>query len=201
RVTPMPETQNPGAGAIAGESFSDELLWVGTGGQQRAFSTTARVTRDLQGNLNGSVLAFTDVTALVTALAAKDNFVSTVSHELRTPLTSILGYLELIMDEPDSPVAPEQLLIIERNAERLLNLVNDLLAVASDSVDLAIQDVDLARIVDQALESARPRAAAGAVELVLETDRPLPARLDAERVGQVIDNLLSNAIKYSPDGG
>ncbi|WP_251042142.1 cell wall metabolism sensor histidine kinase WalK [Arthrobacter sp. ISL-30] len=201
RVTPMPPDKNPVARALAGQNITEELLWVGTGDTQRAYSTTARTIRDSDGAFTGSVIAFTDVTALVGALAAKDNFVSTVSHELRTPLTSILGYLELIIDEPDSTLGREQLLVIERNAQRLLHLVNDLLAVASDSVDLAMEETDLAGIVEEALESARPRAAASAVKLVADMDRPLPARVDPERVGQVVDNLLSNAIKYSPNGG
>lgn len=62
------------------------------------------------------------MTALVTALAAKDQFVASVSHELRTPLTSIMGYLGLAQDE--HPDLPSDLAIAQRNAERQLNLAS-----------------------------------------------------------------------------
>ena len=57
--------------------------------------------KDADGKFAGSVIVFSDVTDLVNALAAKDDFVSSVSHEFRTPLTSILGYVEILLaDEP-----------------------------------------------------------------------------------------------------
>lgn len=192
---------DPIARASRGEAFSDELFWAGTGRDRRAFSATARPLRDEDGAFAGSVIAFTDVTALVNALTAKDNFVATISHELRTPLTSILGYLELAIDEPDPVEHREQLEVIERNAARLLNLVNDLLSVASGGVDLQLEDTDFADIADRALSAAKPYAAAHGVEMIRDLERPLPVRLDPNRIGQVLDNLLSNAIKYSPGGG
>ncbi len=199
--TPIDVRTDPVRRAARGEAFSDELYWIGNGRDRRAFSGTARPLKDDDGSVAGSVIAFTDVTALVNALGAKDNFVATISHELRTPLTSILGYLELAFDEPDPDQARASLEVIERNATRLLNLVNDLLSVASGGVELNLKDTDFADIVARSLSSAKPHAAANGVHFALEADRPLPAKLDPNRIGQVLDNLLSNAIKYSPDGG
>ena len=100
QATPVAPRMLPVARVTRGDMFTDELLWAGDGKQQRAYSVSAHVIRSTDGVRSGGVITFVDVTALITALAAKDNFVGTVSHELRTPLTSILGYLELVLDEP-----------------------------------------------------------------------------------------------------
>ncbi|MGN6442856.1 MAG: sensor histidine kinase, partial [Arthrobacter sp.] len=153
------------------------------------------------GQEGGAVITFVDVTSLISALAAKDNFVATVSHELRTPLTSILGYLELVLDEPGHEEIQEELLVVRRNAEHLLSLVNDLIAVASERVDLSLEETDLARLLAVEINAALPAAASNGLQLALDAGQPLPGRMDPKRISQVIQSLLSNAIKYSPDGG
>ena len=91
----------------------------------------------------------------------KDQFVSLISHELRTPLTSILGYLELVLDDEEQPLTDEQrsfLTTVERNADRLLRLVGDLLFTAqveAGRFTLQPEDVDLAAVVRAAEESVR----------------------------------------------
>jgi signal transduction histidine kinase len=192
---------SPPVRAANGEAFTDELYWAGPEGGQRAYSVSSHGFPAAGGQEAGAVITFVDVTSLIGALAAKDNFVGTVSHELRTPLTSILGYLELAMDEPGHEDIREELLVVRRNAEHLLNLVNDLIAVASERVELSPEDTDLARIVTEAVDSVLPKAAGAGLELKLDVERPLPARLDPARISQVIRNLLSNAIKFSPHGG
>ncbi len=203
RSSPLPPARHPLRRAARGEAFTDELIWIGAGTSQRAFSATSRLIKDGTGRSSGAVLAFTDVTALVTALAAKDQFVASVSHELRTPLTSILGYIGLALDEhPDLPADLDQYLVVaKRNAERLLHLVTDLLSVASDTLAINLQPADLTRVIRHSIESATPRASAAGISLHLEPSGPVTGRFDPARIGQVIDNLLSNAIKYSPNGG
>jgi signal transduction histidine kinase len=147
------------------------------------------------------VITFAEVTALIRALSAKDNFVATVSHELRTPLTSILGYLELVLDEPGHEDIEDELKIVQRNATHLLGLVNDLIAVASERVELNLQETDVAGLLAGAVASARAHANGSGVELVLDVEEPLTARVDPRRIRQVFGNLVSNAIKFSPDGG
>jgi signal transduction histidine kinase len=134
----------------------------------------------------------------------KDEFVSNVSHELRTPLTSISGYVELMLeDEPDEE-RRSYLGIVDRNAERLLGLVSDLLFSArlqGGKLELERTSVDLHRLVRQAVESARPRAEAAGVELsVSAVDVPTVSGEEA-RLAQLLDNLVSNAIKFTPSGG
>ncbi|WP_457947672.1 sensor histidine kinase [Pseudarthrobacter sp. alpha12b] len=201
RCTPVPSGLLPAARAAAGDAFTDELYWAGPAERQRAYSVSSHAFPPAGGQEGGAVITFVDVTTLVSALAAKDDFVATVSHELRTPLTSILGYLELVLDEPGHEDIREELLVVRRNAEHLLSLVNDLIAVASERMDLALEETDLARLLALEVDAALPKAAGNGLQLVLDVEQPLPARVDPERISQVVRNLLSNAIKYSPSGG
>ena len=201
RTTPVPPERFPTARAAAGETFTDELHWAGEGDHMRAYSVTARAMGSGNGERRGAVITFADVTALIHALSAKDNFVATVSHELRTPLTSILGYLELVLDEPGHEDVEEELKIVQRNAHHLLGLVNDLIAVASERIELALQEADVAGLLAGVVASSQPKAAGSGVDLVLDVEGPLTARVDPGRIRQVFGNLVSNAIKFSPDGG
>jgi two-component system phosphate regulon sensor histidine kinase PhoR len=201
RKTLIPMEDRPVRRAVLGETFTDYLVWLGEGSQQRALVTTARSMKDPDGRFAGSVIVFSDVTDLVNALAAKDDFVSSVSHEFRTPLTSILGYVEILLaDEPDESQR-QMLEIIHRNSERLLTLVSDLLASRNGQLIVTPHTVDVADLVRSSVSSAMPRAAAAGVELRAEIPPQLEAHVDSARISQVLDNLVSNAIKYSPDGG
>jgi signal transduction histidine kinase len=138
----------------------------------------------------------------------KDQFVSLISHELRTPLTSILGYLELVLQDEDQPLTEEQrkyLTTVERNADRLLRLVGDLLFTAQvDAGRFSLQphDVDLAGVVRAAEETVRVTADAAGVEVVVDVPEDgLVVAGDAVRLGQACDNLVSNAVKFTPSGG
>jgi signal transduction histidine kinase len=153
------------------------------------------------------VIVSRDVTAELTALRARDSLVSSVSHELRTPLTSIIGYLELAVDDPDVPERARSYLdVAERNVSRLLEIVSDILTASSTSemsADLTIsqQDVDIADVVRASGESWAPAAAERAIAIDMAGVRPAPAYADPLRMRQVIDNLVSNAVKYNRDGG
>ena len=202
RKHPLPPDRHPRARAARGEAFTDELMWTSSGTNQEAYSATCRLIRKPGGGHSGAVLAFTDVTALVTALSAKDEFLANVSHELRTPLTSILGYLDLALDHEDiDPNLAECLTVAKRNATRLLNLVADLLTIASDSLAITPRTADLNQVAAARVEAARPQAEAAGVALELESRGPATGRFDPDRLGQAIDNLISNAIKYTPEGG
>ena len=136
----------------------------------------------------------------------KNEFFATVSHELRTPLTSMIGYGELMTDlEELSPQGQRFLSVIMRSAERELRLVDDLLTlVAIEESGLAIRsaEIDLERVVREAVEAARPRAEEARLALSLETPGiAVPMYGDRDRLGQAMDNLLSNAIKFTPADG
>ncbi|MEV7605048.1 ATP-binding protein [Paenarthrobacter sp. NPDC089322] len=203
KTTPLPSDRRPVRRAVLGERFTDQLVWLGADKEQRAFTASARPMVDDDGKFAGSVVVFSDVTELVNALTAKDDFVANVSHEFRTPLTSILGYVELILDDPTGldPKYRRQLDIVRRNAERLLTLVSDLLAVRSGQIVIQPHAVDVAELIRGSVNSAEPRAAKAGVRLSVEVPDALEAHVDSSRLSQVLDNLVSNAIKYSPDGG
>lgn len=141
---------------------------------------------------------------------AREAFFAQVSHEFRTPLTSIVGYGDMLLADARGTerVEPEErieaLETTDRNARRLLRLVNDLLFAARVGADmLRIQhaDFDLATIVRQAVDAAEPAANSAGVRLEAELPDALPVRGDAGRLTQAIDNLLANAIKFMDSGG
>ena len=137
----------------------------------------------------------------------KDEFVALVSHELRTPLTSIRGYLELVIDGEAGAVTEEQrefLGIVQRNANRLLALVGDLLFLAqieAGKLSLEFGAVDLAAVAAESVETARPLAEEKEITLTLATSPLQLLAGDRTRLAQLLDNLISNAIKFTPEGG
>jgi signal transduction histidine kinase len=137
----------------------------------------------------------------------KDEFVALVSHELRTPLTSIRGYLELIREGKAGRTTKRQdqfLEVMNRNSDRLLRLVSDLLFVAqaeSGKVTLDFQALDLAEVTREAVDATRPLATKKAIALNVEAKKNLQLSADRARVVQLLDNLLSNAVKFTPEGG
>jgi signal transduction histidine kinase len=203
KITPIAEAAHPIYRAAYGETFTDQLVWSKRGDDRVALAATARVIRDDAGQFAGSVLAFSDITSLVTALAAKDDFVSNISHELRTPLTSLLGYLELVKDGPYSLPADvtDYLDVADRNGQRLLRLVEDVLAVAADEFAVSPQSSDLADLLEKSVANGLAAAAANKVQLILDQPPALTAYIDADQISRVVDNLISNAIKFSPSGG
>ena len=136
----------------------------------------------------------------------KDEFFALVSHELRTPLTSIIGYLELVLEDPTdlSPDARRFLGVVERNSLRLHRLVGDLLFVAqveAGRLSLDRAAVPIEQVVQDSIEAARPGAEENDVALRLRADAVGSCEGDADRLGQMLDNLVSNAIKFTPAGG
>ena len=204
---------NPGFSALVesarlGQAEIRDWTYVRHDGSHVTVSVAVTPRLDDAGETVGYIFVATDVTQALEVSRLKDEFVGLISHELRTPLSSILGYLELMRDDEESPLSGEQLqylAVAERNAHRLLRLVGDLLftaQVSSGKFPLDISLVPLNDVVAGAVLSARPAAKAAGVELVLAaSDHPVLVRGDAVRLGQACDNLISNAIKFTPRGG
>lgn len=201
RRGPLSAEARPVRRAINGESFSNYQIWIGSGEEAKALSTTARTIRHDDGTSDGAVIAFHDVTDMVNALSAKDDFVANVSHEFRSPLTAIQSYLAMALEDPG--LQPKEiagyLKVADRNAERLNGLVSDLLSTTTMMVQRSPSDV--VSLLADSLDSAAPAAAANAVTVESHYPETLLAMIDAVRISQVLDNLVSNAVKYSPDGG
>ncbi|MEP9361361.1 HAMP domain-containing sensor histidine kinase [Nocardioides sp. CN2-186] len=204
--TPLVREQMPTYRASQGEEFDDLRMWIGVDPEdRRALSVSARTVRTDRGEFAGAALGYTDVTDFMRALRVKDEFIALVSHELRTPLTSIVGYVQLLEEDPELPPhAVDQLAVVQRNAERLRRLIADLLDTAQrDGAPMPINlaPSDLASIVQESVEAARPAAADAGIELELTSPETLTMSLDPQRMAQVVDNLVSNAIKYTESGG
>ncbi|MFJ4224321.1 sensor histidine kinase [Microbacterium sp. NPDC089695] len=194
--------------ADSGRSVIADLDVRTVGGSAVPARVTVSPYQDADGSRHGYLLVITDETRAVEVARMKDEFVGMISHELRTPLSAIIGFLDLLQNDPAQPLTTEQqefVAIIERNAQRLLNLVGDLLFTAqveSGRFPLERTDADLTTLVRDAVASSQPHARGAGIELIAEVpDAPLRTMADAGRLGQALDNLLSNAIKFTPSGG
>ena len=139
----------------------------------------------------------------------KDEFLAMLSHELRTPLSAIVGWAHMLrtggLDEATVTRAIET---IDRNAKVQNQLIEDILDVSrivAGKFHLDMRNVDLVRVLEGAIDTVSPTAAAKGVEVRTELDpvvRPCcPAIGDPDRLQQVVWNLLTNAIKFTPRGG
>jgi signal transduction histidine kinase/AmiR/NasT family two-component response regulator len=136
----------------------------------------------------------------------KDEFLSTVSHELRTPLTAINGWaLMLRAGRLDAAQSARALETIVRSAKSQNQLINDLLDVSriiTGKLRLDVAPLNLASVIEAAVDTARPAAEAKDIHLsVLLNPAAETVSGDAERLQQVVWNLLSNAVKFTPNGG
>lgn len=136
----------------------------------------------------------------------KDEFLATVSHELRTPLTAILGWSRLLEEGSlDDQVANQAIESIRRNAKAQTRIVDDILDVSriiTGNLLFDLHPVELAPVIEAAINAVRPTADAKGVRLEAEFDSaPLVVSGDANRLQQVIWNLISNAVKFTEKGG
>jgi two-component system phosphate regulon sensor histidine kinase PhoR len=187
------------------EVLEHELRFEGSG-PPRFFQINALALRDGQGRHDGALLVFHEVTRLRQLEALRQEFVANVSHELRTPLSLIKGAVETLLDgAKDDPGALSRFLgIIDRHADRLTLLINDLLLLStleSGRVRLALQPVALRGIVQEVMDDFLGRAQARSVTLANDVPPGLVVSADPERLRQVIANLVDNAIKYGRADG
>jgi signal transduction histidine kinase len=197
------------------------------GGRPDAWvSTTKMPLRDGAGQIIGTFGISRDVTAQVEAQSAltrqarqlstsserqreldglKDDFLGLVSHELRTPLTSIIGYARLLRDQRTSNLNTDQFAeVIQKNAQRLLRLVEDLLFLSQNQPgELAVElrSADLADIAASVVEEMRPGAQRKHIDLAFSAAAVPRLAVDPARMAQLLGNLISNAVKFTPDGG
>jgi two-component system phosphate regulon sensor histidine kinase PhoR len=207
--TLVPRHEMPTVRAVRGEAFRDHLIWVGEDpAERRALAVSSTPYHRASGEFGGAVLAYHDITELVQASRVKDEFVASVSHELRTPLTSIIGYLDVILDDLDDVPAEVRahLVTVQRNARRLHRLVDDLLSTALQSVTtvLDVERICVAEVLGRSADDAATAAAAAGLGFEYDVSGcgpSVPVDGDAERLAQVFDNLFSNAVKYTAAGG
>jgi PAS domain S-box-containing protein len=142
------------------------------------------------------------------ASRTKSGFLSNMSHEMRTPLNSILGFARVLHGERFGPLSERQREYVQyilRAGQHMLNLVNDLLdlrRLEEDRSALASTRLELAQLVDEAIQLVKALADEKKQTMAVELPAALPDALaDRRAVVQILVNLLSNAVKFTPDGG
>ncbi|MBR0682830.1 response regulator [Roseomonas eburnea] len=169
----------------------------------------------------GTVGIRTDITALKRAMQdlaaardaaaaageAKSRFLARVSHELRTPLNGVLGFAQVLLQDPRlAPEQREQVKTLHEAGRHLLDLVNgllDLSKIEAGRLDLAPRPTAIKPLFNGCATLLEPEIARKAQSFGLDVDPSLPvaAQLDPTRIRQLLLNLLSNAVKFTPAGG
>lgn len=211
----------------AGELFQTENRIRHVDGKYRWHLTRAQAKRDANGHISMWVGSSIDIDAIKRAdeerkqlleseriaraeaeraSQLKDEFLATLSHELRTPLNAILGWSQLVLQGTMKPEGVQRALeTIERNARAQNQLIADLLemsSIISGKVRLDVQRLDLAHVVEAAVESIAPAAQAKGISLIKLIDPTAGLILgDNHRLQQIAWNLLSNAVKFTPKNG
>jgi PAS domain S-box-containing protein len=179
------------------------------------------VPLESEGGPRGTLMHLRDVTSkvairrgleernrgLAEAAALNNQFVASVAHELRGPLSSVVAFGHLLGDASSGLLNEDQrqyLDVIDRNANRLLRLIEDLLLLSrleARTLHLRPAPVRLPDLVRTAVTERLPAAENAGLRLVVETHDGPELTCDEMRLHQVIDNLLNNALKFTPDGG
>jgi two-component system phosphate regulon sensor histidine kinase PhoR len=173
---------------------------------RRSWQISAALVSDQPGGAQGRLLVFHDVTRLKELESIRKEFVGNVSHELRTPLSLIKGFAQTLLDGAmhDPEQAARFLQKIDKHSDRLLFLIEDLLAISrleAGQVALNLQQLCLRDLAQRVVEDLAVPAAARQTSLVNRIPASLSVRADADRLSQVFFNLTENAIKYGKTSG
>ncbi|HVK19621.1 MAG TPA: ATP-binding protein [Fimbriiglobus sp.] len=186
----------------------DQAVALRLDGADHYFLPEVRPIRDPDGNTLGAAVVLDDVTRFRLLDQLKGDFVATVSHELKTPLTSVRLAVHLLLEEAVGPLNPKQtelLLDARDNAERLLTLIEQLLALArleDQREALHIGREPVGPLLQSAADAVASRAVDGRVELVVGDASSLPpAAADRTRLAHALNNLLCNALANTNAGG
>lgn len=137
----------------------------------------------------------------------KSEFLASVSHELRTPLHTIIGFTDLLHEDPQHTLSERQLRFVEnirRDSEHLLELINDVLdlsRIEAGGLTIHPEELSLHQAFTEAIETVRLSCEAKALRVTVSCDPDLVLLADPTRLRQILTNLLSNAIKFTAPGG
>lgn len=202
--TPLDPAEEPERLALSAALPAHTVVWCGAPERDRvALAVTALALESEVRPDGGVVIVSQDITEQLGAIRMREDLIASLSHELRTPLTSVIGYLELALDDDLPPVTRARLEIASRSADRLMHLISQIVAAAgkADDDDLDLSPVNLCALVDTTIADHRLRAQERNIEWSIAAPAELWVRLDASRIRQVLDNVVGNAVKYNHQGG
>ncbi len=186
----------------------NEVLSLRVNGSEKSYLPRIHTMRDENQQTVGVAVVMHDVTRFRLLDDVKTNLVATVSHELKTPLTSVRMVLYLLLEKTVGPLNRKQSELLEtarRDAERLLQILNDLLDLArleAGDSDLNRERTPAEALVQTIMEEVRQTVTREGLKLVNLMEPGLPAvSVDRQRIGLVFHNFVTNAIKFSPTGG
>jgi two-component system phosphate regulon sensor histidine kinase PhoR len=156
--------------------------------------------------MRGAIAVFHDISRLKELERVRQDFVANVSHELRTPLTTIKGYTETLLDGAlREEVAPQFLQVIQKHADRLAKIVEDLLTLSqieSKEFQVRNEKINLFEFVGDVFDFIKEAADKKKISISSHVDpSSLTVRADRGHLEQILINLLDNAIKYTHEGG
>jgi PAS domain S-box-containing protein len=174
-------------------------------GRERALEGFSLVVRDITERKRLEENLRRRAEDLAAANRAKEDFLATLSHELRTPLNAMLGWTRLIrMGKLDGAAMTRALETVERNAhiqEQLIADILDVSRIVTGKLRLELRPMELAPIVEAAVDAVRPAAAAKGINLEADTNLQGTVLGDPDRLQQVVWNLVVNGIKFTSTGG
>ncbi len=159
-----------------------------------------------KGVVSGCLVVIHDITEIRRLETMRRDFVANVSHELKTPLTSIKGYVETLLDGAleDKEHSRQFLTIVSEHAERLGQLINDLLDLSTiESQEVALNDstFDLKGLLQKVLSNFKTQIGKQGLRIIDELSKDLMITADHARMEQVLTNLIDNAVKFNKPGG
>src|SRR6266513_887306 len=172
---------------------------------ERHIEVSAVPIKKANDEMSGAVVLFHDITELKRLDQIRREFVANVSHELRTPLSILRGYIEVLLDEPETQreELARILSIMERHSKRLQRLVDDLLSLAqleSSQATLELSDVRVDALFNNLIRDWKEKLAAKNLKVCVDsTPEAFTLHADGTRLEEVLYNLLDNAVKFSPE--
>ncbi|MDR1893458.1 MAG: response regulator [Spirochaetales bacterium] len=185
---------------------------IGMQGSKRHYTIFIIPMLQEEGNLEGVLMLFQDMTDIMEAMArteqankAKSTFLARMSHEIRTPLNAVLGLSEVELRNPHSDATRINLEKIYSSGSQLLEIVNDILDISkieTGNFEVFPGEYEFTNLLNDALQLNIVRIGSKPVDFKLKIDDTIPFKLygDELRVRQILNNLLSNAIKYTDQG-
>ena len=174
---------------------------------ERHIQVSAVPIKNADDEVTGAVVLFHDITELKQLDQIRREFVANVSHELRTPLSILRGYIEVLLDEPETPreELARILSIMERHSKRLQRLVDDLLSLAqleSSQAELELSIVRLDELFNNLIRDWKEKLAGKNLKVIVDLpSEAFTLHADGTRLEEVLYNLLDNAVKFSRENG